>query len=158
MKIAAAEPTLLFSDWLTLEERIERGVRNDMATVRLTAGFGLLATVLAGIGVFGALGYLVTTRSHAIAVRLAVGAQPGVVWRGVVREALKLGMLGAGIGGVVAWLLPQWLGSWLLAELRLDWFAVGCAVVVGVLAAVLGGLRPARRAARIDPLVLLKSE
>ncbi|MFT3830140.1 MAG: ABC transporter permease [Opitutaceae bacterium] len=157
-KIATAEPTLLFSDWLTLEERIERGVRNDVATARLTAGFGLLATVLAGIGVFGALGYLVTTRSHAIAVRLAIGAEPGVVWRGVVREALQLGVLGAGIGGAVAWLLPHWLGSWMLAELRLDWFAVGCAVVVGVLAAVLGGLRPARRAARIDPLVLLKSE
>lgn len=157
-KIAAAEPMLLFSGWLTLQERIERDVRNDVATVRLTAGFGLLATVLAGIGVFGALGYLVTTRSHTIAVRLAVGAEPGAVWRGVVREALQLGVLGAGVGGVLAWLLPHWLGSWLLTELRLDWFALGGAVLVGLVAAVLGGLRPARRAARIDPLVLLKSE
>jgi predicted permease len=157
-KIAAAEPALLFSGWFTLQERIERDVRNDVATVRLTAGFGLLATLLAAIGVFGALGYLVTTRSHAIAVRLAVGADPGIVWRGVVRDAFQLGAMGAVGGALLAWLFPQWLGSWLLAEFRLDWLALGGAIAVGLFAAVLGGLLPARRAARIDPLVLLKSE
>lgn len=55
-------------------------------------------------------------------------------------------------------LLPVWLGAWLMAELRLDWFAVSGAVAVGLLAAFFGGLGPARRASRIDPLALLKAE
>jgi hypothetical protein len=157
-KVTAAEPTLLFNRWLTLQERIERGVHDDMVAMRLTAGFGLLATLLAGIGVFGALGYLVSTRSRDIAVRLAVGADPGRVWRGVVGEALWLGLLGAAGGSLLTVLLPLWLGAWLMADLRLDWLAVSGAVAVGLLAALLGGLLPARRAARIDPLALLRAE
>lgn len=157
-RIAAAEPTLLFSEWLTMEERIQRGVRDDRVTVRLTAGFGVLATLLAGIGVFGTLGYLVSSRSHGIAVRLAVGADPGAMWRGVVREAALLGLLGVAGGATCAWILPRWLGAWLTTELGVDWVAVLLAMTVGLLAAVVGSLLPARRAARIDPLVLLKAE
>lgn len=157
-RVKAVEPGLLFVRWLTVQERIERGVRNERATVRLTAGFGLLATLLAGIGVFGSLGYLVTTRSHAIAVRLAVGAAPGMVWRGVVCEAFWLGLCGALGGVILAWLLPLWMGAWLMAELRPSWLALGSAAASGLLAALLGGLLPARRAAKIDPLVLLKAE
>jgi predicted permease len=156
--VKAAEPGLMFARWLTVQERIERGVRGERATVRLTAGFGLLATLLAGIGVFGSLGYLVTSRSHAIAVRLAVGAAPGMVWRGVVREALSLGLCGALGGVLLAWLMPLWMGAWLMAELRPSWFALGVSAAAGVLTALLGGLLPARRAAKIDPLVLLKAE
>jgi hypothetical protein len=158
VRVRAAEPSLVFTRWLTLQERVERDVGDERAAVRLTTGFGLLAALLAGIGVFGALGYLVATQSHDIAVRLAVGAEPGRVHREVVGLALRLGLWGAAGGAILAWLLPQWTGAWLLAELRPSGLAVAGAAVAGVLAALLGGWLPARRAARVDPLTLLKTE
>lgn len=157
-QIAAAEPGIMFTRWATLEERAERWVSNDLATVRLTAGFGLLATLLAVIGVLGALGYLVASRAREIAVRLAIGAEPGRVWRGVLRDAALLGLLGAALGVVLAALLPRLLGSWMMTGLRADWVAIALAAGAGLLAAILGGLLPARRAARVDPLALLRAE
>jgi predicted permease len=157
-KISAAEPGLMFSRWATLEERAQRWVSNDTAAMWLTAGFGLLATLLAAIGVVGALGYLVASRSREIAVRLAIGAEPGRVWRGVLRDAAGLGLLGAAIGFGLAALLPHLLGSWMMTGLRTDWAALTAAAVTGLLAATLGGLLPARRAAKVDPLTLLRSE
>lgn len=157
-KIAAAEPGILFTRWATLEERAQRWVRNDVATVRLTAGFGALATLLAVIGVLGALGYLVASRSREIAVRLAIGAEPGRVWRDVLRDAALLGALGAGLGVALAALLPRVLGSWMMTGLRTDWLAIALAATAGLLAAVIGGLLPARRAAKVDPLALLRAE
>lgn len=157
-KIAAAEPALMFIGWATLEERTQRWLRNDLATVRLTAGFGLLATLLAVIGVLGALGYLVASRSREIAVRLAVGADPARVWREILRDAVMLGVIGGAVGVVLAAGLPRVLGSWMMTGLRADWLAISLAATAGLLAATLGGLLPARRASKVDPLALLRSE
>lgn len=157
-QIAAAEPAVMFTRWATIEERIAQWTRNDRAAVRLTTGFGVLATLLAGLGVFGALGYLVASRSRDIAVRLAIGAEPGRVWRGIVREALVLGAAGSLIGLVAAALLPYWLGAWMMTGLRTDWLAIGFAALAGLGAAVAGGLLPARRATQVDPLKLLRAE
>lgn len=157
-RISAAEPGLMITRWMTLEQRAERWLRNDLATVRLTAGFGVLATLLAIIGVLGALGYLVASRSREIAVRLAIGADPGRVWRGVLRDAVWLGGCGAVAGVVLAAALPHLLGSWMMTGLRADWPAILLAAGAGLLAAVVGGLLPARRAAKVDPLALLRSE
>lgn len=156
--ISAAEPGVMFTRWATLEERIEQWTHNDRAAVRLTAGFGALATLLAGIGVFGALGYLVASRSRDIAVRLAIGAEPGRVWRGILHEALLLGIAGSLIGLVGAALLPQWLGAWMMTGLHTDWLAILLATLAGLVAAVLGGLLPASRAAKVDPLTLMRAE
>lgn len=157
-KIASEEPSVMFTRWMTLEERTQRWIRNDLATVRLTTGFGVLATALAMLGVLGALGYLVATRSREIAVRLALGAPPARVWRDVVGEALTLGALGAGFGLVLAALLPRVLGAWMLSGLKTEWPALLVAACVGLGAAVVGGLIPARRASRVDPLALLRAE
>ncbi|MBS0657300.1 MAG: ABC transporter permease [Verrucomicrobia bacterium] len=157
-RIGAVEPTIMYTRWLTLEERTQRWIRNDLATVRLTAGFGALATGLAMLGVLGALGYLVATRSREIAVKLAVGAPPSRIWRDVVREAAGLGVIGSTLGFVLAALLPRLLSSWMLTGLRTEWLALLAAALVGLAAAVLGGLLPARRAARVNPLALLRAE
>ncbi|MBA4136951.1 MAG: hypothetical protein C0518_06510 [Opitutus sp.] len=157
-KISAVEPSLMFVRWMTLEERAARWVSNEAATVRLTAGFGALATLLAVIGVLGALGYLVASRSREIAIRLAIGAEPGRVWRGVLRDAAWLGLAGAACGVLLAVILPRVLGSWMMTGLRTDWAAIAIAGTAGLLAATLGGLLPARRAAKVDPLTLLRAE
>ncbi|MBI3884158.1 MAG: ABC transporter permease [Opitutae bacterium] len=156
--ISAAEPGLLFANWFTLEERVQRWLRNDLAAVRLTAGFGALALLLAIIGVLGALGYLVASRSREIAVRLAIGAEPKRIWREIVGDALRLGLAGAGSGFVLAAVLPRVLGSWMMTGLQTDWAAIAVAAAAGLGAAVAGGLLPARRAAKVDPLTLLRAE
>ncbi|MBS0632096.1 MAG: ABC transporter permease [Verrucomicrobia bacterium] len=157
-QISAAEPNVMFSRWATIEERIDQWTSHDRAAVRLTAGFGALATLLAGLGVFGALGYLVASRSRDIAVRLAIGAEPGLIWRGIVKEAFILGLAGAGLGLFFAAVLPRWLSAWMMTGLHTDWLAITLAVIAGLAAAVLGGLIPARRAAKVDPLKLLRAE
>lgn len=157
-KISAAEPGVMFTRWATLEERAARLVRNDQSAINLTAGFGLLSVVLATIGVFGALGYLVASRSREFAVRLAIGADPATIWRGVLRDAALLGAGGAALGLALSLALPHWLGAWMMTGLRTDWRAVAAAVVAGLAAAAVGGWLPARRAARVDPLTLLKSD
>jgi predicted permease len=157
-RLAEVEPGLMLINWVTLEERAERWVRNDRAAVRLTASFGGLATVLAVIGVLGALGYLVASRSREIAVRIAIGASPGRVGLTIVREGILLGALGAGLGLGLALLMPRVLGAWMMTGLKNDALALTVAVVVGVLAALAGAAWPARRATKIDPLTLLKSE
>lgn len=156
--VSAAEPGLVFSRWRTLEERAQLWLSRDRAVARLTAGFGLLATALAFIGVLGTLGHLVANRSREIAVRLAVGAEPDRVWREVLRDAAWLGGGGAALGALLALALPRLLGSWMMTGLQADLFAIGGAAVVGLLAALLGGVLPARRAARVDPITLLRAE
>lgn len=156
--IGAAEPNVMFPQWLTMEQRVQHWMRNDLAAVRLTAGFAVLATLLAGLGVLGALGYLVATRSRDLAVRLALGAEPGQVRLGIVREALHLGAAGSALGLLLAMLVPRVLGSWMMTGLHTDWRAIAGAALFGLAAAVLGGLLPALRAAKVDPLTLLRAE
>ncbi|HVZ66504.1 MAG TPA: ABC transporter permease [Lacunisphaera sp.] len=156
--IGAVEPNLMFPQWLTMEQRVRHWVRNDQAAVRLTAGFALLATLLAGLGVLGALGYLVATRARDLAVRLALGAEPGQVRFGIVRDALQLGATGSALGLLLAMLLPRVLDSWMMTGLRTDWRALAGAALFGLAAALLGGLLPAWRAAKVDPLTLLRAE
>lgn len=156
--VTAAEAGLLFTRWLTLEQRSRRWVQEDFAATRLTAGFGVLATLLAVTGVLGTLGYLVATRSREIAVRLALGAAPARVRGEIVGEALRLGLAGAGLGLALALLLPRWLDSWLMVGIATDWRALLLAVAMGLGAAAAGGLLPAHRAARVNPLALLRAE
>ncbi len=156
--ITAAEPALMFTRWATLEERAERWLRHDFGAMRLTASFGLLATALASIGLFGALGYLVASRSSEIAVRLAIGADPQRVWRDVLRDAAQLGAFGVALGAVLAYAVPRLFGAWMISGLRPDGVAVSLAALVGFSAALLGGLLPARRASRVDPNTLLRAE
>jgi predicted permease len=156
--VSAAEPTLMFSSWLTIEERVQRWMRSDLAAVKLTAGFSALATALAVIGVLGTLGYLVASRSREIAVRLAIGAEPGRVWRELVRDALRLGLAGGLLGLALSVALLHTLGAKMMGGLQIDWLALLIAMTAGVLAALVGGLLPARRAAKVDPLALLKAE
>ncbi len=147
-----------FARWLAIEERVQRWVRNDLATVHLTTGFGVLATLLPIVGVLGAQDYVVATRARDIAVRLAPGAAPGRIWRDILGESLRLDGIGAALGLVLAFTLPRVLGAWLPTGLRAEWPAIALASLIGITAAALGGLVPARRAARVDPLALLRAE
>lgn len=156
--LEAAEPGLVFGRWETLAERREGNLRQEIASSRLAMIIAGVAMLLATFGVGGALAHLVTLRQRELAVRAALGASPQRLLRGVMKDGMRLGLCGAAGGGtlvaLIAWGVP--LVSWWEASPSV-WVGLAAAAA-GVLAAVIGGWLPARRASRIDPQRMLKTD
>jgi putative ABC transport system permease protein len=146
------------SDIGTLAGSIAHSTREQRLTVALLGAFALLALALAAIGIYGVISYTVTCRRREIGVRMTLGAERGRIIGMVVRHALLLGSVGVAIGIAAGLALTRFLRSMLFGVSATD-----PAVFVGVslfLLAVtaLAGYVPARRAARVDPLVALRHE
>jgi predicted permease len=120
--------------------------------------FGVLALALAAIGLYSVIAYNVAQRTHEMGVRVALGAQIGDVVRLVVTDGIKLGALGLAIGAVVALSAARWIKPLLFNESPND--PVVFVLVTGMLLAVTVAASwiPARRAARVDPQVALRTE
>jgi predicted permease len=156
--LARTEPGLVLANWMTLRNRISDDLSRDIATSRLASVFGGCALLLAGIGIAGSLGYLVVLRQRELALRMAIGAPPSQVLRCVLMDSLRLSAVGTALGVIAAWLVPMLPAVG--AELH-SRPGIGTALVAAVVAsatAVIAGSIPARRAARIDPILILKSE
>jgi putative ABC transport system permease protein len=124
----------------------------------LLASFAVLALLLAAIGIFGVMSYSVAQRSHEIGIRVALGAQRGQVLRLVVGQGLLLALIGTAAGLAGAFVLTRYLRSLLFSVSPTDpWTFIAVPVV---LCAVAFGASyfPARRAARVDPIVALRYE
>ncbi len=156
--LAAAEPGLVFGAWQTLKERRVGTLGGEIASSRLAtvvAGFSL---ALAAFGVGGALAHLVALRQRELAVRAALGATPARLRDEVLGDSLRLGLWGAlggaGLIGLVVVGVPV-IGWW---QATPGWGVAAMAAGAGLLAALLGGWWPARRAARVDLLRMLKAD
>jgi len=136
----------------TMGRAAERALAQERLMASLAAVFGVLALMLAAVGVYGLMSYAVTRRSREIGIRMAIGARPEAVARMVVRDALVLVAAGVVLGtpGV-------WAGSRVVREV-VNGSAVAFAVVVLTVAAVVSAWVPARRAARVDPALALRAE
>ncbi len=143
---------------MTMESRIsEAGVLRRVETVLLT-GFGLLAMCLAAIGIYGVVSEAVNQREREIGIRMALGADAGDVVQMVMRRSLALSVVGITAGVGASFYLTRFLESLLFGIKPGDVvaFAASGAVLMGV--ALLAGYLPARRASRIDPAAVLRSE
>ncbi len=120
--------------------------------------FGLLALLLAAIGLFSVISYNVAQRTHELGVRVALGAQMSDLIRLVVSEGVKLGAIGVGLGAAVALASGRWIAPLLFGESPRDpvIFAVVAAVLLSV--TIVASFIPARRAARVDPNRALRSD
>jgi predicted permease len=142
----------------TMSGLVEDSIDTDRFVARLSGAFGLLAILLAGIGLYGVMAYTVARRTRDIGIRMALGAESsGVLWL-VLRETLLLVLIGVAVG------LPVALGgTWLLKSMLFGLGGVdpvvifAAAVSLGIIAA-LAGFIPARRAMRVDPMVALRYE
>jgi ABC-type antimicrobial peptide transport system permease subunit len=133
-----------------------------LATERTYAALGValtsLAVTLSCIGVYGLMAYNVARRAGEIGIRMAVGARPQDVSRTFLREALVMAGLGAGIGVPLALLAVRVARLFLFGVTLYDPVSLGAAVIVLVGVALLATWIPARRAARLDPMVALRCE
>ncbi len=157
-RIKATDSQLPISFIQTLDERVSGSADNQIALARLSAFFAGLALLLACIGLYGVMSYTVAGRTREIGVRMALGARRGDVLELVLREAMLLVAIGLVVGVPLSLASARLLQSFLF-ELKSTDLVSLCAVILllGTVAAV-AGLIPARRAARIDPVVALRYE
>jgi predicted permease len=157
-QVAQLDGTIPVYALKTVESQLDETLLTDRLIAVLSLGFGAVATVLASIGLYGVMAFVVARRRKEMGVRLALGAQPGrVIWL-VMREVLLLFAIGLAIGIPSAIALGRLVASQ-LHDVEGSDPAIAIATV-GLLTAVsiLAGMIPARRASRIDPMLALRAE
>jgi ABC-type antimicrobial peptide transport system permease subunit len=142
----------------TLEAQADQSLLNERLVATLSTAFGLLATLLAVIGLYGVMGFTVARRTREIGVRMALGAVPGdVVWL-VMREVIVLVGSGVVLGLAAAWGLSRLVSSQLYGVTANDPVTMAAAAAVLAAVALLAGYVPARRATRVNPVLALRYE
>jgi putative ABC transport system permease protein len=154
--LAEIDPEMQFFDVFAMTERVERSLNPRRAPMMLSVAFGALALLLASVGLYGVLAYQVSQRTREIGIRIALGSDTTGILRLVLREALLLILAGLGVGLAGAVALRGVIASQLFGIGALDPRVM--LVVTGVLAfaALFACAGPARRAARVDPVVALQ--
>jgi predicted permease len=145
-------------DVKTLQGQLDETLLTDRLIALLSGGFGLLATLLASIGLYGVMAFIVARRRKELGIRLALGAEPsGVLWI-VMREVLLLLTIGLAVGVPSAIALGRYVSSQLYGIQPNDpWIAVSTVALLAVVSAA-AGLIPASRASKIDPILALRYE
>jgi ABC-type antimicrobial peptide transport system permease subunit len=142
----------------TLAGQLDETLLTERLIALLSAGFGLLATLLATIGLYGVMAFVVARRTKELGVRMALGARPGSVIRLVMQEVLLLIAIGLAAGIPAALGLGRFVSSQLYGIEGSDPWIAAAAMVVLIAVSSAAGLIPARRASRIDPILALRYE
>lgn len=156
--VRAADPALRVRTATTYTTLIERSVATERIMATLGGLFGLLAIVIAGLGMFAVLAFQVSRRTNELGVRMALGASRGMMMRLVLRDVAVMVVAGVAIGGGGALLLSGLARKILFGLTPTDPRAFAAAASILVAAALVAGWLPARRASRVDPLVALRHE
>jgi predicted permease len=157
-KIQEIDPELPVYHMQTVATGLDENLGTERLIALLSAAFGILATLLAAIGLYGVLAFVVMRRTREIGLRMALGASRGeVVWM-VLREALVLLAAGLAIGVPAALLLSKYVSKVLFDVQPNDLGTVAMALLVLSVVAAIAGFLPARRASSIDPMTALRYE
>jgi ABC-type antimicrobial peptide transport system permease subunit len=152
------DANLIVSTIKTVPQLIDQSLVLERLLAKLSGFFGVLALLLASVGIYGVMAYAVVRRTKEIGIRMALGAQPGDVRWMVLRETLWLVIAGVIIGVPAALAVTRLVASLLYGLKPTDPITVVVAVAVIIVSAILAGFLPARSASRVDPLVSLKYE
>ena len=155
--LADIDPNLTVIDLHSLDDQVSDNFNQERLIARLTMLFGLLALVLAAVGLYGITSYAVARRTSEIGLRMALGADRSNVVRMVLRGAFLQVGLGLALGIPVALLGGRFMADQLYEVRAYDPLSLVIAVVVLSLAAALAGFIPARRAASIEPMEALRT-
>ena len=157
-QVQSLDPNLPLYEVKTLTEHMKLALFPAKVAATVLGVFGLVALMLAAIGVYGITSYAVAQRTHEIGIRLALGAQLGDVLRLVLGHGLKLTVIGAAIGLGGAFLVTRAITSVLYGVSATDRLTFGLVSVVLVGVALLACYVPARRATKVEPLIALRNE
>ena len=149
-ELRAIGPDIMLTNIATLNERIDQSLVQERLVATLSLFFGL--------GLYGVMSYEVARRTNEIGIRMALGANASRVVRLVLLETLGWVALGVTLGLGAALATTRWLESLLFGLKPHDPLTIGLAALVLLAVATVAGYLPARRAARVDPLVALRHE
>jgi putative ABC transport system permease protein len=156
--LAGIDPLQAWYAERTLDELVAASLAQRRFNLMLLGGFAALALALAVVGLYGVVAFGVSQRSQEIGIRMALGADRGLVLRLVLREAMVMTGTGLLLGGVIAVVAARALSSQLYRAGAFDPVAFAGVVAVFSLAAGVASLVPARRATRIDPVRAIRAE
>jgi predicted permease len=156
--LASIDPNLTVIALQSMSEQVDRLYDQERLTARLTELFGLLALLLASIGIYGVTAYNVAGRTSEIGIRMALGADRASVVRMVLRGALLQIGIGLAIGLPLAVLAGRLVASQLYDVGKFDAVVLLSAVLVLAVCAVIAGFLPAKRAASVEPMEALRTE
>jgi predicted permease len=141
----------------TLDETLSASLAVRRLSMELIALFAVTALLLAALGIYGVISYMVAQRTHEIGVRVALGASPAEVMGMVMRQGVTLALVGAGLGLIGALIASRAMAGLLVGVSPADPLAFAVATVALAAVALAGCYVPARRAIRVDPIVALRA-
>jgi macrolide transport system ATP-binding/permease protein len=156
--LASINPNLTIVKFQTFQQQIDDRFIDERLIARLTSLFGLLALLLAAIGLYGVTAYSVVRRTQEIGIRMALGAARSRVIGTVMRGAMLQAIAGLAIGVPVAVFCVRYVKSQLYETTGVNVPVMGIAIGVLIVTAAIAGIIPARRAASIDPVRALRIE
>ncbi|MDB4874862.1 MAG: permease [Gemmatimonadetes bacterium] len=156
--VKSIDPTLPIDGVDPLTKLMQQSIQEERLVAKLASAFGVLALVLASIGLYGVMTYAITRRTGEIGLRVALGAQQLDVVRMVLFDALRLVGIGMAVGLPLALASTRLLRTQLHGVGAVDPASIGAAMVVLMASAVVAVLLPAMRASKVSPIVALRAE
>ncbi|MGB7845106.1 MAG: FtsX-like permease family protein, partial [Candidatus Acidiferrum sp.] len=157
-QFSAVDPAQPVFDIATIKQRIDDSIETPRFYMTLLTLFAALALLLASVGIYGVISYFVSQRTHEIGIRMALGAVSFDVLRLVLGQGLVMILLGLTLGLGGSLLLTRYLANLLFGISPTDPFTIICGATLLITIALAACYVPARRAARVDPLVALRYE
>jgi len=156
--VHAVDPAVALAEPKTLDQVVDESTANQRFTLILFSSFAVVALFLAALGIYGVMAFSVAQRAHEIALRMALGATRSRVVALVIREAVLLSAIGLALGLIGAYFVGHAMQSMLFGVHALDLSAFGSVGAVLLATAVVACFLPARRAASIEPMRVLRTE
>jgi putative ABC transport system permease protein len=157
-QLAKLDPALPITELRTMEEAVREAAATQRFTTYLVGAFAALAISLAILGIVSIVAHSVGQRSREIGLRLALGASPRAVRLLMLREGLLYALIGVAVGAILALGLTRLMGALLFGVQATDPVTFGSVIVFVAIAAAAAGWLPAYRAARVDPMSVLRNE
>ncbi len=157
-QIRQLDPDLPIYRMRTMEQRVDESLAQRRFSMLLLSLFAILALGLAAIGIYGVMAYLVTQGTRELGIRLALGAAPHDLLMLVVRQGMSVAAIGMVIGLAGAFILTRFMRALLFGVRATDPLTFTAIAAILTVVALIASYVPARRAARIDPIVSLRSE
>ena len=158
VRLQRADADVPLSDIQTLEQLVDGDLASRVTQLRVLGAFAGVALVLGGIGIHGLLAFAVSARVREIGIRMALGARRADVVAMIAKRSLSLSAVGVGAGIVLAYISGRWLQSLLVGVSPADGMTFAVAAALAAATAIAGSLKPALRAARVDPVAVIRLE